>query len=384
MERLQKNAIITDLSRKIVLLMGPRQCGKTTLAKQLTKTFDYFNYDLAEDRQALQQKIWQRNTELVIFDELHKMKNWKRWLKGVYDTESIPPAIIVTGSAKLNAYRKVGDSLAGRYFLYHLHPLDVKEACQFWKDNRTEAFDRIMQLSGFPEPFLDGNKTYYNRWRKTHLDIILRQDLVDAHTTQNIKAIETLVTLLKQRVGSTVSYANLARALETDIHTIKRWLEWLENLYVIFKVTPYHHNIERSLLKEPKYYFYDTAQVQGTDGDKLENLIACALLKELHWIEDTAGLDVSLHFLRTKDGKELDFAVSIDKKITHIIEAKWGDQAMEPNFNHFIRYFPDAEKLQLVKELKRASSHPNGVQICAAVDWLAEIDLLRDSSSTPT
>ena len=242
--------ILKDLPHKIILLMGPRQSGKTTLAKALTTKFDYLNYDSDEDRMALKDKRWRRDVELLILDELHKMKNWKRWLKGIYDTESIPPALMVTGSAKLNAYRKVGDSLAGRYFQFHLHPLDIKEACQVWKHDPQAAFDRMMQCGGFPEPFLEGDQTYYKRWRKTHTSIILRQDLLDTHSTRHIQSIETLLALLKQRVGSTVSYANLARDLETDINTIKRWLLWLENLYIIFKVTPYHKNVSRSLLKE--------------------------------------------------------------------------------------------------------------------------------------
>src|SRR5204863_1210163 len=139
---------------------------------------------------------------------------------------------------------------------------------------------QLMQYGGFPEPFLKGTKAAYKRWRRTHLDIILRQDLLDMHAVRDIKSIEILVQLLKNRVGSTVSYANLARDLERDVNTIKRWLQLLENLYIIFRVNPYHKNIARSLLKEPKYYFYDHANVE-TDGARLENIVACALLKEL-------------------------------------------------------------------------------------------------------
>jgi len=246
MDRYIKKFVKPDLNKKIVLLTGARQCGKTTLAKQLYSQYDYLNYDSAEDRLAMKKKSWDRQKPLIIFDELHKKKEWKRWLKGIYDTEGIPPEILVTGSAKLNIYKKVGDSLAGRYFQYRLHPLDLKEIYQVSQEDGEKIFNRLYHCSGFPEPFLQDNETYYKRWRRTHLDIILRQDLIDLYAVRDIQAIETLVLLLKDRVGSSVSYANLARELERDANTIKRWLLLLENLYIIFRVMPYHKKISRS------------------------------------------------------------------------------------------------------------------------------------------
>lgn len=377
MERYLNNEIKQSLSDKIILLTGPRQCGKTTMAKQLYSSFDYFNYDTAEDRLALRKNSWDRTKPLIIFDELHKMKHWKRWLKGVYDTEGLIPQLLVTGSAKLDTYRRVGDSLAGRYFQYRLHPLDIKEIVRYLPDNHpTEIFERLWHCSGFPEPYLKGNETYYKRWRRSHLDIILRQDLIDLHTVRDIQAIETLVELLKTRVGSTVSYANLARDLERDIHTIKRWLLILENLYVIFRVTPYHKNIARALLKEPKYYFFDIAQVENP-GARLENIVAASLLKELNYIEDLSGLSTNLYFVRTKDGKEIDFIVCIDKKPTHLIEVKSSDNVISPAFKHFLASFPSTKAVQLVKDCKRETTFPNGVEIRALIPWLATLDLTK-------
>jgi uncharacterized protein len=374
MDRYLQNLLRQDLPHKIVLLTGPRQCGKTVLAKSLRQNCDYFNYDSAEDRLALAKKAWDRQKPLIIFDEIHKMKQWKRWLKGIYDTEGIPPEMLVTGSAKLNTYKKVGDSLAGRYFHYRLHPLDLKEAYQYWQPDGEQIFNRLFQCSGFPEPFLHKNPEYYRRWRRSHLDIILRQDLIDMHSVRDIQGIETLVMLLKKRVGASVSYANLARDLERDANTVKRWLLLLENLYVIFRVTPFHKKITRSILKEPKFYFYDIAQVEESKGARLENLLACALLKELQFIEDVTGHKTSLHYLRTKDGKELDFLICIEDQPTHLLEAKWSDATPSPAFAYFKKFFPEAEMVQLVKELSRETTYPGNIAIRALIPWLINLD----------
>jgi len=202
MKRYLTKYIQEDLAKKIVLLTGPRQTGKTTLSKMLKSDYDYFNFDNLEDRLSLQKKSWDRSKDLVIFDELHKLKNWKSWLKGIYDTEGIPPSLLVTGSAKLDTYRKVGDSLAGRFFQFRMHPLDLKEIKTFVNPENLETeLDKLLEIGGFPEPFLNGTNRFYNRWKKSHLDIILKQDLIDLENVQQIIQIETLIQLLKNRVG---------------------------------------------------------------------------------------------------------------------------------------------------------------------------------------
>lgn len=376
MKRYLDSHIKQDLPSKIVLVTGPRQCGKTTLSKQLYDSFDYFNYDSAESRLALKKQSWDRNKKLIIFDELHKMNNWKRWLKGIYDTEGIPPEILVTGSARLDLRKKTGDSLAGRYFQFRLHPLDLKEVTHKMGGDINELFNQLWQCSGFPEPFFKASETYYRRWRKSHLDIILRQDLIDLYTGRDLQSIETLVLLLKERIGSSVSYANLARDLERDPSTIKRWLQLLENLYVIFRVSPYHKNVARALLKEPKYYFYDHTYAEENHGARLENIVACALLKELQYIEDTKGLHTSLNYLRTKDGKEIDFLICIGRKPVLMLEIKWSDDTPASGFHHFNQFLPEARKIQLVKELKREKTYPDGLEIRSLLPWLRDMPIL--------
>jgi predicted AAA+ superfamily ATPase len=197
------------------------------------------------------------------------------------------------------------------------------------------------------------------------------------NNVKNIKSIETLIELLKHRVGAPVSYNSLARDLQRDPKTIKRWIDILEELYVVFKVTPYNKNIARSLLKEPKYYFYDTGQVIGNDAVKLENIVATALLKELHFVEDTFGHITRLHYLRNKDGKEIDFLIVINDIPGLMLEVKWGDDSPSKNFNYFSPYLHDIGKIQLVKNIRREKSLQSGIDVLSAVNWLFNLDLLK-------
>jgi len=357
---------------KIILLSGPRQSGKTTLSKSIFKNFEYFSFDLSEDRDAILAKKWRRDCEAVIFDELHKMLNWKSWLKGIYDTEGNRPSLFVTGSANLETFSKVGDSLAGRYFQYRLHPIDVEEGITYWKDDPTEVMRRLTTCGGFPEPFLLGESTFYKRWQKSHLDIILRQDFLDLFSVRSIKRIELLLDCLKQRVGSTVSYHNLASDLQVDPKSIQSWLIMLENVYAVFRLTPYHHNIARSLLKEPKVYFYDTGRIVDK-GAQLENLVACALLKRLHFLEDVFGKQTALHYLRTKDGHEIDFAVVINNTLCLCLEVKTSDDKLSKSFSYFKKYIGDAPCVQIVLNLKREYDTKDGIQVRNLASYLASL-----------
>jgi len=365
-----------ELSRKILLLSGPRQCGKTTLSRMLSPDYQYLNYDLAEHRLLLGEKSWDRRKALVIFDELHKMAGWKAWLKGIYDVEGMPPALLVTGSARLEAFRKTGDSLAGRHFQFRLHPLDLKEALAYTDLSKDEIFTRLMTLGGFPEPFLNGTRAYYNRWKRSHVDLILREELLTLTGVRDIQSIETLIELLRTRTGSPVSANSLARDLQKSPNTVRHWLQLLEDLYVIFKLVPYHKNIVRSLLKEPKYYFYDNGMVQGDEGARLENLVACALLKEIQRAQDVDGVNLGLQFLRTKDGHEIDFLVTREQQPIQLIEVKWKDATLSRNFKKFLPTEP-LSRIQVVGELAQSKSYPNGERIEPAQEFLG-VMLVQD------
>ena len=363
------------LHKKILLISGPRQCGKTTLAKMISTNYDYINFDNVKDRLILEEGSWDRKKKYVIFDELHKKKNWKSWLKGVFDSEGIPPGLLVTGSAKIDIYKKAGDSMAGRFFSFRLSPLSLKELCQNSSGKKINIImDRLLSYSGFPEPYLEADHTFYNLWEKTHIDTIIRQDLIDLESPRYITKIETLIELLKESIGTPVSCANLAKKLEgCSPKTVQNWLEWLEKLYIVFKVTPYSQNISRSLKKMPKYYFYNWVLAKNNKGLMFENFVACSLLTENQLREDIRGEKRGLHYLRNKNKQEIDFLLTKNKKAVALIEAKWASDSLSPHFKVFSNYFNKVPAFQLVKDLKREKTFRQGFEIRKAANWLAKM-----------
>lgn len=372
MKRTIEEQIKKDLDEKIVLLSGPRQVGKTTISKTVFPgNFEYFNLDSGKDRLIIKNEAWKKDCDLVIFDELHKMKNWKRWLKGIYDTQGVRPRIFVTGSSRLDTYRKGGDSLAGRFFYFRLHPFSVAEVKEKFKPE--VALDRIMSVGGFPEPFLNGSVVAAKRWQKTHIDRIIKEDIFDISSPHNIRGIETLVELLSQSVGSPIAYDSLARDLEVSAPTVKQWIKILESLYIIFTVTPYSKNVARSLKKQPKVYFYDTGYVKEDPGARLENAVACALLKRLHYLEDTQGEKCTLNYLKDKEKREVDFLTVRDGQPEKLIEVKSSELDVK-NLTHFSSLLPaSVEPLLLVKNLSKEQDQEN-IKIRKASIWLSLLE----------
>ncbi|MGH2612089.1 MAG: ATP-binding protein, partial [Rhabdochlamydiaceae bacterium] len=235
MERYQKKAILHDLRKKMVLLAGPRQAGKTTLAKEIATEFKsavYLNYDSVHDRKMIQNESWLPSNELIIFDEIHKMPKWKNYLKGIYDTKQPHQKILVTGSARLETFNKVGDSLAGRFFLHRLMPLSPAE-CE--KVHVGYTINHFLQRGSFPEPFLAEKEIDAERWRMQYVDSLLRVDVLEFDTIHHVNSIKLLFELLRERVGSPISYASLARVIEISPNTVKKYIEILEALYVVFR-----------------------------------------------------------------------------------------------------------------------------------------------------
>lgn len=373
MKRYIYNNILKDLKKKMVFITGPRQVGKTYLSKELGSTFksvSYLNYDDLEGRKTINDRSWPLSNDLIIFDEIHKMKNWKQYLKGTFDTKQEHQQFLITGSARLETFRQTGESLAGRYFHYRLNPISVKELSN--NISPYNALSSLNKLGGFPEPFLSGAETEANRWRKQYYIDLVREDILDFSRITEIKAIRLLLEMLRKRVGSTISFSSLAGDLQVSPNTIKKYINILESLYIIFIIRPFHKNIARSLLKEPKIYFYDTGYVDGDDGTKLENSVAVCLLKHIQYLQDTEGRNITLNYIRTKEEKEIDFVIAEDNKIDKAIEVKLSEKELASNVKYFKSKYPDINFIQLVHNLKQ-QKEVNGVLIAPAGDWLAEL-----------
>ena len=263
---------------------------------------------------------------------------------------------MVTGSARMDVYKRGGDSLAGAPFGFRLHPISVAEAKHAGlAGSPAEHQETLLRVGGFPEPFLkglEGEDEFAKRWRRSHIDRILREDLLDLEKVRELKSIEVLVDLLAERVGSAISYSSLARDLEVSPKTVKHWVEILERLYVVFIVTPYSKNIARSILKAPKIYFYDTGRVAADPGARFENLVACHLLKRSHFLEDTRGDARSLHYVSDQQGREVDFLTVADRKPEWLVEAKVSDASPSP---HLASYFP-ADRVPGARALQPCSA----------------------------
>ncbi len=374
MKRIQEDAIGRDLDKKYVFLTGPRQVGKTTLARRLAEKqggSGYLNFDADKDRLMMLRQTWDRQAPLVILDEFHKLKSWKRRLKGVYDTEGIPPRILVTGSARLDLYRRGSDSMAGRYFLHRLYPLSVRELRG--TASTTVILERLMRYGGFPEPYLSGNDQEAARWRQQHLERIVREDIQDLEPVKDVRSLLLLVDLLRERVGSPISFASLGRDLEVSPHTVKRWIQILDHLYVVFLISPWHRNMARAILKEPKVYFYDTGAVYGDEGARLENAVAVCLRKHLHYRMDTQGRTQELYYLRDKEKREVDFAVVEDRQPRLLIEVKRSETRVSPSLRYFARRLA-VESLQIVQTATRSETI-QGLHVRPAADWLDTLDI---------
>ncbi len=360
----------TDLASKMVLLGGPRQCGKTTLAKSLlTPSGAYLNWDIAADRKIIRDLAWPKDASLVVLDELHKAPKWKNLLKGIVDEYGNKPPLLVTGSARLDAFRTAGDALTGRHYFYRLHPVDVAESQTFLPKLKLDArVARLLQTGGFPEALLHPNNAA--RLRNDRMELVTREDLLDLSRISSWRGAADLVELLRERVGKPVSYDNLAKTLGVSPPTVKNWVGLLEKLYLVFLLPPYSSHLSRSLRKERRIYFYDCAAAyDDTGGAQLENLVASSLLKYTHFRRDTAGENRELYYLRDKEQREVDFLMTLNRKVDTLIEVKSADATISTSLRYYSERLRPRESLQLVLRLSRAQEK-SGVRVLPLGAWL--------------
>lgn len=358
--RYLKEPVARDLDEKMVFLSGPRQVGKTTLAKTFLGGKDdrYFNWDNRDDRKELLSARWPSAPATIVFDELHKYRSWKGWIKGEYDAHGERIRFLITGSARMDIYRKGGDSLQGRYHAHRLHGFSVGELQKttmiptpgrelvFPEPLNQELIKSLYNYGPFPEPFLKQNQRHLRRWRRERMDRFFREDIRELENVRDLSAMELLATILEDRVGNPLSLQSLREDLEVSHRAVTHWIDILERLYFCFLITPFTHNTVRSLKKMPKMYLWDWTMA-ANEGARFENLVACHLLKMKHAIEDQEGYKIGLHYLRDVSGREVDFLVTNDDKPWFAVECKMSDRNVQPA----LRYFGERMQIPFLYQL---------------------------------
>ncbi len=348
--------------RQMAFVSGPRQVGKTTTCRSLSHA--YFNWDNTDDRsqivkgpafiaEQLELGKLHKNPPVALFDELHKFKRWKQFLKGFFDTYADRLHIIVTGSSRMDVYRRGGDSLMGRYFLYRMHPLsiaeilaqevpDAKEIIRQPKPIPNREFSALWEHGGYPEPFLKRDPRFSRRWQSLRRQQLLREDIRDLTQIQQLDQLELLVNILSSQSARQITYSTLSSQIQITIDTVRRWIYTLCNLHLGFLVRPWYKNVSRSLRKEPKWFLRDWSLIEDP-GARAETLIACHLLKAVEGWTDLGLGEFHLGYLRDKEQKEVDFIVTQDGKPWFLVEAKSADTKISPA----LRYYQNQLKVPL-------------------------------------
>ncbi len=291
----------------------------------------YLNWDNLKTRLSLLKGEIPPHQDLIILDEIHKFAQWRNLVKGFYDTYKSSISFLITGSARLDYYRKGGDSLQGRYHYYRLHPFSPGEINA--NPNRNDI-NRLLKFGGFPEPFLKATEKAHRRWQRERLSRVIYDDIRDLENVREITLIELLSEELPNRVGSPLSLKNLRELLQVAHDTIERWLSILERVYICFRISPFGAPRIRAVKKEQKLYLFDWSQIR-TEGERFENFVACQLLKYCHFIEDTEGFPMELRFLRDTDRREIDFVVLKDRNPLFAVECKAGERRINPAAHYF-------------------------------------------------
>ncbi|GIL18838.1 MAG: ATPase [Oligoflexia bacterium] len=315
---------------------GPRQVGKTTLSLEFLKPKSvknpaYLNWDRSTDKSLILKDELPLQHPVLVLDEIHKYRHWRNLVKGLYDKHKEDTQFLVTGSARLDYFRKGGDSLLGRYRYFRLHPFSLMEL-----NSRPTISDlkQLLKFGGFPEPLFSESEAEHRLWQKERVVKVVQEDLRDLETVKDTSLMLLLAEMLVLRVGAPLSLKSLEEDLHVSQPTIHRWVDIFSNLYYCFQISPYGAPRIRAVKKLQKVYLWDWSQVEE-DGFRFENLVASHLLKYCHFIEDTEGHDMELRYLRDTDGREIDFVVLKNKKPIFAVECKTGDKSLSPHIEYF-------------------------------------------------
>lgn len=328
--------ILQDLEHKMVFVAGPRQVGKTTFALQMLGAESnehpaYLNWDFPPVKEPLLRGELPAGQKLIVLDEIHKYHDWRNLVKGIFDKYRSSRQFLVTGSARLDYYRRGGDSLQGRYHLYRLHPINLRDV--YTNPNKSDV-ENLLKFGGFPEPFFKGEEIFWRRWQLERQKLVLQEDMISLEKVREVSKIELLHFLLAERVGSPLSVNSLREDLSVAHETVEHWLQILENLYLTFRISSFSSSKIRAVKKEKKLYFWDWSLCKDS-GARFENLVGSQLFKYCNFREDTLGYKMDLCYIRDTDKREIDFVVVEDGKPKFAVECKLGEKQVSPHIKYF-------------------------------------------------
>ncbi|MBI5883981.1 MAG: ATP-binding protein [Elusimicrobia bacterium] len=385
-DRYLTSSIIDDLKAKMVFVGGPRQVGKTTLAKVFIgtrfKETAYFNWDNKQERRQVMAAEWAGSAELLILDEIHKFRGWKRFIKGEYDVHKDRYRFMVTGSVRLDIYRKGGDSLQGRYHYYRLHPFTLAELVKEHRPvepfkeppvgaARRQELLALERFGGFPEPLFSQNERVLRRWHGERNERLFREDIRDIEIVRELSKMQVLSDMLPSKVGGLLSINSMREDLEVSHGAVSHWLNILEEFYYHFRVYPFARASFRALKKEPKLYLWDWSEVPD-EAARFENLVGSHLLKLVHWLRDREGFKAGLYFLRDTSKREVDFLVTMEEKPWFAVEVKLNDDGLAPN----LRYFRDKLNIPFAYQALKKSGvdrMSDGIRVISADKLLSAL-----------
>lgn len=374
-KRYIEETVKKDLPKKMVFISGPRQAGKTTLAKHIlqqemgadAEKF-YLSWDSAEDREKIIREQFPAGQGVIVLDEIHKFSRWRQVVKGLFDKRKHELKILVTGSGRLDYYRRGGDSLQGRYHLFRLYPFTFAEVFPF----RNDALTLLLKYGGFPEPFLAESEREARRWSREYRTGIIYDDLNSLENVRDLSLLEQLAFRLPLIVGSPLSINALREDLQVSHQTVARWLEMLENLYLLFRIYPFGPPKIRAIKKEAKHYHFDLMLIED-EGARFENLIAIHLIKWVHFQQDYEGFETELRYFRTREGREVDFVVLRNGKPTLFVECKLRTREVSPALRYLKKRFPEADSVQVTRYQEEDLLTREGIRICSPQDFLKNL-----------
>ena len=381
MERYLQSAIREDIEEKMVFIGGPRQVGKTTLSldfldKPSLSHPAYLNWDIVTAKNLLLNGELPGNEPIIILDEIHKYKDWRNLVKGYFDRYRDEKKFLITGSAKLDYYRRGGDSLQGRYYYHRLHPFSLAEVSR--RPNAGDV-ESLLTFGGFPEPFLKGNIRTLKRWQRERQARIIQEDLISLESVKDISTLDLLVQTLPDRVGSILSVNSLRRDLSIAFETAERWIQILENLYHCYRILPFGSPGIRAAKKEKKLYMWDWSLCRN-NGARFENMVASHLLKYCHFLEDTEGENMELRFLRDHDGREVDFVVLKNNHPEFAVECKTGDKSISRHISYFAQRTDIPIFYQVHLEERDYEHADSKARVLPFRKFCQEVNLPRDAS----